>query len=99
MSGRLHIKNFSTCTRCSSSIITGKPSTVDPTWNSAHLYDSMKSEELSFRNIHSVPTDDKLSILWAVPFSNEIVPGEGRCDFCRNYCDKKRTVISMVVVL
>ena len=99
MSGRLHVKNFSTCKLCSSSIISGKPSSVDPAWNSAHLYDAMKSEEHSFRNIHSVSMRDKLNISWAVPVVDEIVRGEGRCEFCQSYCEKTRTIVSMVVVL
>ncbi|HCL5581110.1 TPA: hypothetical protein N2N40_002538 [Citrobacter freundii] len=99
MSGRLFIKNFGTCIRCSSSVVTGKPSSVDPAWNSAHLYDAMKSEERSFRNIHSVSMDEKLNISWAVPVVDEIVQGEGRCEFCNSYCEKTRTIVSMVVVI
>ncbi|WP_243211185.1 hypothetical protein JQ760_027890 (plasmid) [Klebsiella pneumoniae] len=99
MSGRLFIKNFATCIRCSSSVVTGKPSSVDPAWNSAHLYDAMKSEERSFRNIHSVSMDEKLNISWAVPVIDEIVHGEGRCEFCNSYCEKTRTIVSMVVVI
>lgn len=99
MSGRLFIKNFATCIRCSSSVVTGKPSSVDPAWNSAHLYDAMKSEERSFRNIHSVSMDEKLNISWAVPVVDEIVQGEGRCEFCNSYCEKTRTIVSMVVVI
>lgn len=98
MSGRLYIKNFLTCNRCSTSVITGKPSTVDPAWNSAHLYNSMQSEERSFRNVNGVSLDEKLNISWAVPVREEIVSGEGRCDFCNSYCDKNRTTVSMVVV-
>ncbi|HIG0873036.1 hypothetical protein ELI93_16885 [Klebsiella pneumoniae] len=99
MSGRLFIKNFATCIRCSSSVVTGKPSAVDPAWNSAHLYDAMKSEERSFRNMHSVSMDEKLNISWAVPVTDEIVHGEGRCEFCHSYCEKTRTIVSMVVVI
>lgn len=99
MSGRLFIKNFATCSRCSSSVITGKPSAVDPVWNSAHLYNAMDSEEHSFRNIHSVPMDEKLNISWGVPAVDEIVRGEGRCEFCNSYCEKTRTIVSMVVVI
>lgn len=99
MSGRLYIKNFTTCILCSSSVITGKPSTVDPVWNSAHLFNSLESEERSFRNVNGVSLTEKLNISWAVPAKNEIVQGEGRCDFCNAYCEKVRTIVSMVVVL
>lgn len=99
MSGRLHIKNFKTCIRCSSSIITGKPSIVDPAWNSAHLYNSLESEEQSFRDMHCVPRSERLNISWAVPVTDEIVKGEGRCEFCNSYCEKIRTIVSMIVIL
>lgn len=99
MSGRLHLKEFATCTRCSTSVITGKPNASDPTWNSAHLYDALKSEERSFRNIHSVSLDEKLNISWGVPVTGEIIDGEGRCEFCHSYCEKKRIKVTMVVVI
>lgn len=99
MSGRLYTKNFLTCIRCSSSIITGKPSNIDPAWNSAHLYNSMKAEEQSFRNLNGIASANPLNISWAVPVKDEIVRGEGRCEFCHSYCDVSRTIVSMIVVL
>lgn len=98
MSGRLHIKNFRSCLRCSTSILNGKPYNFDPQWNSAHLYSAMAAEEQSFKVIHGFDLKDELNISWGIP-KEEVVKGSGRCEFCEAYCSAERFIVSMVAII
>ncbi len=99
VSGRLYIKTFATCIRCSTSVINGKPMPIQQSWNSAHLYNAIESEEQSFKNVNSVPMFEPINISWAVPATDEVIKGEGHCEFCHTLCPTSRTKVCMVIIM